>query len=43
MFGWVQVVKAFECQANELVLYPARNREASKTIHEQSDMMKGAI
>lgn len=31
---WVQVLKAFECQANEFGLFPARNREASRTVHE---------
>lgn len=43
IFGWVRIVKAFECQANEFVLYPSRNRETSKTMHEWSDMTKGVI
>lgn len=39
MFG-VQILKAFECQANEFLPYPASNRETSKTIHEWNDMIK---
>lgn len=43
MCGWVLlIVKAFESQVSEFRVYPARNRETPKTIHEQRDMMEGA-
>lgn len=40
MSGWVQILKAFECQANEFVLYHAGNGETLKTLHSWGGTMK---
>ena len=40
MSGWVQIVKAFECQANEFALYHVGNGETLKTPHAWGGMMK---